>query len=138
MAKMDNIYSKPNRKSVFLKRGLIGCASVSALIALSFGVFLIWPESPTSIDHYGEFDIYDFHSTNIGEPGYTLYELYCHGKRLAEFPRALSINPGKDRILYVDAADAYPAQLDDEVTAYLNALRTLPGEVKGALGPLRS
>jgi aminoglycoside 6-adenylyltransferase len=32
----------------------------------------------------------------------------------------------------------YPAQLDDEVTAYLNALRTLPGEVKGALGPLRS
>jgi hypothetical protein len=75
-------------------------------IALSFGVFLIWPESPTSIDHYGEFDIYDFHSTNIGEPGYTLYELYCHGKRLAEFPRALSINPGKDRVLYVDAADA--------------------------------
>ena len=71
-------------------------------------VALFLPESPKEIEHLGVFDVYHFHYSGIGEPGHSRRELWYHGKQLAEYPEEVSLNPGQDRIIFVNAIDAPP------------------------------
>jgi len=88
------------------KYTLIGIGSLAAFVVGAALLVVFLPEKPSSIDHQGSFDVYHFHNSRLGEPGYSRQELWYHGKRLAEYPTDASLHPEQDRILFVNARDA--------------------------------
>jgi hypothetical protein len=89
-----------------IKYILIGFGSLLGLVILVIAFIVILPESPSSKESRGPFEIYWYHYASLGEPGRSRSELWYRGKQLAEYPTFTSINPEMDRIIFVNARDS--------------------------------
>lgn len=89
-----------------IKYILIGFGSLAGLVIVIIALVVILPESPSSKESRGPFEIYWYHYSGLGEPGRSRSELWYRGKQLAEYPTFTSINPEMDRIIFVNARDS--------------------------------